>query len=188
MKMRKNFFARCQLLVERTLVISGNTGNGVLDWAEPGGWAKLFLRLSLLSHCDKYQCSIYCTQTFSGVGLYLNSNGLLLIIYDWFLLCGIERGRLVHKLERNRAWGAIFSMPEYCFVAKQLNKTFFCRDTLKYGTWCQKLLTYALRAEKNGWKCAESRLHTLSHSGMYFRPWSSLQLMINQGPSIYYVI
>ena len=86
--MRKNFCARCQLLVERTLVISGNTGNGVLDWAEPGGWAKLFLRLSLLSHCDKYQCSIYCTQSFSGVGLYLNANGLLLIVYDWFLLRG----------------------------------------------------------------------------------------------------
>ena len=119
MKMRKNFCARCQLLVERTLVISGNTGNGVLDWAEPGGWAKLFLRLSLLSHCDKYQCSIYCTQSFCGEGLYLNANGLLLILYDWFLLCGYERGRLVHKPERNRAWvGAIFSIPEYCFVAK----------------------------------------------------------------------
>ena len=61
------------------------------------------------------------------------------------------RGRLVHKPERDRALvGAIFSIPEHCFVAKQLNKTLFCRDTLKYGTCCRKLLKYAQRAEKHG--------------------------------------
>ena len=39
-------------------------------------------------------------------------------------------------------------IPEHCFVAKQLNKTFSCRDTLKNATFCQNLLKYALRAAK----------------------------------------
>ena len=49
-------------------------------------------------------------------------------------------------------------------VRVRLNKTLFCRDTSKYDIFCQKLLKYALRAEKNGCKCAESRLNTFSHS------------------------
>ena len=40
------------------------------------------------------------------------------------------------------------SIPKHCFVAKQLNKTLFCRDTTKYGNFYRKLLKYALRAEK----------------------------------------
>ena len=58
-----------------------------------------------------------------------------------------------------------FCVPKHCFVAKQLNKTLFCRDTSKYGIFCRKLLKYALRAGKNGCKCAESRLHIFSNSG-----------------------
>ena len=38
----------------------------------------------------------------------------------------------------------------------------------KYGIFCQKLLKYALWAEKNGCKCAESPLHTFSHSAIAF--------------------
>jgi len=34
------------------------------------------------------------------------------------------------------------SMPQHCFVAKQLNTTLFCRKTLKYGTFCRKTLKY----------------------------------------------
>ena len=48
-------------------------------------------------------------------------------------------------------------------VRARLNKTLFCHDTSKYGIFCRKLLKYALRAEKNGWKCAVSRLHTFFH-------------------------
>ena len=33
-------------------------------------------------------------------------------------------------------------------VRARLNKTLFCPDTSKYGTYCRKLLEYALRAEK----------------------------------------
>ena len=42
----------------------------------------------------------------------------------------------------------IFSRHKHCFVAKQLNKTLFCRDMSKYGIFCRKLLKCALRAEK----------------------------------------
>ena len=122
MKMSKNFCARCRLLVERTLVISGNTGNGVLDWAEPGGWAKLFLRLSLLSHCDKYKCSIYCTQSFSGVGLYLNANGLLLIVYDWFILWGYVELLLVMVPE---VLYSIFLISSICLSVCYDSSSFF---------------------------------------------------------------
>ena len=52
------------------------------------------------------------------------------------------------QLLQKRGYPYIFSIPEHCFVAKQLNKTLFCRDTSKYGIFCQKLLKYALRAEK----------------------------------------
>ena len=41
-----------------------------------------------------------------------------------------------------------FSIPEHCFVAKQLKKTLFYRDTSKYGIFCRKLLKYALWAKK----------------------------------------
>ena len=37
---------------------------------------------------------------------------------------------------------SILSMPQHCFVAKQLNTTLFCRKTLKYGTFCCKTLKY----------------------------------------------
>ena len=53
---------------------------------------------------------------------------------------------------------SILSMPQHCFVAKQLNTTLFCRktlkyrtfcrETLKYGTFCREMLKYALWAEK----------------------------------------
>ena len=33
-------------------------------------------------------------------------------------------------------------------LTKQLNKTLFCRDTSKYGSFCRKLLKSALRAKK----------------------------------------
>ena len=72
--------------------------------------------------------------------------------------CSYPFGRLVT---------IFFSIPKHCFVAKQLNKTLFCRDASKYGIFCRKLLKYALWAKKNGWKCDESRLHTLSHSDGY---------------------
>ena len=42
----------------------------------------------------------------------------------------------------------IFSIPEYCFVVKQLNEALFCRDMLKYAILCRKLLKYAIRSEK----------------------------------------
>ena len=37
---------------------------------------------------------------------------------------------------------------------------------VKIEYFCRKLLKYTLRAEKNGCKCAESRLHTFSHSAL----------------------
>ena len=65
-----------------------------------------------------------------------------------------------------------------------LNKTLFCRDTSKCGIFCQKLLKYALRDEKNCCKCAESRLHTFSHSGEYLVTigWAYLCLVGNIWP------
>ena len=39
-------------------------------------------------------------------------------------------------------------IPKHCFVAKQFDKTLFCRNTPKYGIFCRKLLKYALWAEK----------------------------------------
>ena len=44
--------------------------------------------------------------------------------------------------------GELTSIPKHCFVAKQLNKTLFCRNTSKYGIFCRKVLRYALRAKK----------------------------------------
>ena len=41
-----------------------------------------------------------------------------------------------------------FSIPEHCFVAKQLDKTLFCCNTSKHGIFCRKLLKYALTAQK----------------------------------------
>ena len=51
-----------------------------------------------------------------------------------------------HKLQlciweadyKKRGWPHIFSMPQHCFVAKQSNMTLFCRETLKYGTFCRE--------------------------------------------------
>ena len=52
--------------------------------------------------------------------------------------------------EQERARGSqreqessILSMPQHCFVAKQLNTTLFCRKTLKYGTLCRETLKYS---------------------------------------------
>ena len=49
-------------------------------------------------------------------------------------------GRLVTK----KRLASHFSIPKHCFVAKQINKTLFCRDTSKYGILCRKLLKHAL--------------------------------------------
>ena len=58
------------------------------------------------------------------------------------------------RWEQKRDWPYIFSMPQHCFVAKQLNTylfccetleySTFCRETFKYGTLCLKTLKYAL--------------------------------------------
>ena len=79
-----------------------------------------------------------------------------------------ERAR-ASKREPERGWPHILSMPQHCFVAKQLNTTLFCRKTLKYGTFCRKMLKYgtfcremlkyALWAEENGINCCELTPH-----------------------------
>ena len=55
---------------------------------------------------------------------------------------------------QKRGWPHIFSMPQHCFVAKQLNTTLFCRKTLKYGTFCRETLKY-------GTFCRETLKYTL---------------------------
>ena len=57
-------------------------------------------------------------------------------------------GARVGATESHRCQPHIFSIRKHCFVAKQLNKTLFCRDTSKYGIFCRKLLKYALWAKK----------------------------------------
>ena len=49
---------------------------------------------------------------------------------------------------RARETASHFSIPKHCFVARQLTKTLFCRDTSKIGVFCWKLLKYALRPKK----------------------------------------
>ena len=63
-----------------------------------------------------------------------------------------------------------------CFVAKQSYTTLFWCKTLEYGIFCCEMLKYALWAEKNGWKCADSQLHILSCSVI---PWYPAHLHVN---------
>ena len=58
-----------------------------------------------------------------------------------------------------------FGIPKHCFVAKQLNKTLFCRDASKKRYFLSKIVKIRAMSQKNCCKCDESRLHTLSHSG-----------------------
>ena len=46
------------------------------------------------------------------------------------------------------AFGSILSIPQHCFVAKQLNSALFCRKMLKYGTFCHETLKFVLWAKK----------------------------------------
>ena len=50
----------------------------------------------------------------------------------------------IWEADYKREAGHTSSMPQHCFVEKQLNTTLFCRETLKYGTFCRKTLKYAL--------------------------------------------
>ena len=78
--------------------------------------------------------------------------------------------------EQKRGWPHILSMPQHCFVAKQLNTTLFCRKTLKYGTFCRETLklpyflsrNVKIRAmsRKNGINCAASWLRILCCSAV----------------------
>ena len=47
-----------------------------------------------------------------------------------------------------REAGHTSSMPQHCFVEKQLNTTLFCRETLKYGIFCRKTLKYGTFCRK----------------------------------------
>ena len=68
--------------------------------------------------------------------------------YGWKCSCVTERavteshrGPERDKKEASRTFLAY----KHCFVAKQFNKTLFCRDTSKMGIFCRKQLKYALR-------------------------------------------
>ena len=50
------------------------------------------------------------------------------------------------------------SMPQNCFVEKQLNTTLFCRETLKYGTFCRETIKYALRGNNSEWSQVPRKL------------------------------
>ena len=48
----------------------------------------------------------------------------------------------IWEADYKREAGHTSSMPQHCFVEKQLNTTLFCRETLKYGTFCRETLKY----------------------------------------------
>ena len=83
---------------------------------------------------------------------------------------------------QKRGWPHIFSMPQHCFVAKQLNTTLFCRETLKYGTFWRKVkIRYFLSrnvkirtmSQKNVINCVPSQLRILISPVLYLvRSWN----------------
>ena len=73
--------------------------------------------------------------------------------------CGRPRVAPNHIIARQCYCLYVLGFP---YVAE--NNIVICRDASKYGIFCRKLLKYALWAKRNGCKCDESRLHTLSHS------------------------
>ena len=76
---------------------------------------------------------------------------IIIITLGWPLYCTVYT--IPHPPTKSwhwhwHCWPHIFSMPQHCFVAKQLNMTLFCCKTLKYGTFCRKTLKYGTFCRK----------------------------------------